>query len=143
MPTVTFFKNFLDWFELKPKLDNRNHKPPLIREGEIWWCRFGENIGTEISGKGAEFARPAIIYTKLSKYAFLVIPTTTKLYHKNGTPKANDRFIKFRHGGIEMLACLGQIRVIDYRRIKNKIGDSDQKDYGDVCQKFNQLYSKK
>lgn len=31
-----FFKNFLGWFELKPKLDNRNHKPPLVEEGNLW-----------------------------------------------------------------------------------------------------------
>ena len=139
---MSFLKNFLDWFTLKPKLDESNHKPPLIEEGNIWWCRFGENIGIEISGKGKEFTRPTIIHTKLSKYAFLVIPTTTQMYHQNGTPKINDRLIKFTHGGKEMLACLSQIRVIDYRRIKNKLGDLDQKDYDDICQKFNDLYKK-
>ena len=68
------FKDFLRWFKLKPKLDNRNHKPPLISEGQIWWCHLGENIGTEINGKGKSFTRPVIIFKKLSQFTFLAIP---------------------------------------------------------------------
>jgi len=139
---MTFLKNFLGWFTLKPKLDVQNHKPPLVREGEIWWCRMGENIGTEISGKGKEFTCFAIIHTKLSKYSYLVIPTTTKLWSKNGKSKENDRFVKFVHQKVEMLACLSQIRVIDYRRLKNKLGDLDQKDFDDICRGFEDLYKK-
>jgi hypothetical protein len=37
-------KNFEDWFDLKPKIDNIE-KIPKFREGEIWWCHLGENIG--------------------------------------------------------------------------------------------------
>jgi len=47
-----FIKNFLNWFNLKSQLDQNNHKPPSVSEGQIWWCYLGENIGTEVSGKG-------------------------------------------------------------------------------------------
>ena len=137
-----YLKNFVDWFKIKLHLDNQNHKPPLVHEGEIWWCRLGENVGVEISGKGINYTRPVIIHTKFSKYLFLVIPTTTKLYFSDGKAKEGNRFVKFSHSGLIMLACLSQIRVIDYRRIKNKLGDLDQKDFADVSHAFDILFSK-
>ena len=60
----SFTKNFKDWSILKPKLDIKNHKPPLFKE--------------------KDFTRTVIIYTKLSKYTFLGIPTTTQLDDSNG-----------------------------------------------------------
>jgi len=47
-----FIKRFQEWFILKPKLDVSNHKPPFVSERDLWWCRLGENIGFESSGKG-------------------------------------------------------------------------------------------
>ncbi len=138
-----FVKNFVGWFKLKPKLDSQNHLPPLFNEGEIWWCKLGENVGGEISGKGEEFARPAIVHTKLSKYMLLVVPLTTRLYHENGTPKAGNRFIKFTRNKIDMLACLNQVKVIDYRRLKNKLGDLAENDFNRVCKGFKLLYANK
>jgi hypothetical protein len=40
-------KRFLEWIKLKEKLHSNNYKPPFFKQGEIWWCSFGENIGTE------------------------------------------------------------------------------------------------
>lgn len=118
-----FFKNFLDWFQLKPKLDNLNHKAPFVSEGQIWWCHLGENIGTEISGKSDKFTRPAIIYKKISKYTFLVIPTSTKI-------KTGSWFVFFTHQNKERVACLHQVRVIDYKRLQTLIGKIDSEDFG-------------
>jgi len=42
-------KKFLEWIGLKEKLHNHEHIPPLFREGEIWWCYMGENIGVEVN----------------------------------------------------------------------------------------------
>ncbi len=47
---MSFIKNFLDWFTLKPKLDQKNIRP-LFNEREIWWCSIGINIGCETDGK--------------------------------------------------------------------------------------------
>ena len=74
-----FIKNFQDWFSLKPKLDNNNHKPPFVSERDIWWCHLGENIGTEISGKSKKFTRPVIIFKKLSHHTFFFFPAYTKI----------------------------------------------------------------
>ena len=56
-------KHFKEWINLKEKL-HFNAKLPRIKEGEIWWCSFGENIGTEINGKSARFTRPVLIIKK-------------------------------------------------------------------------------
>lgn len=138
MPTTTpnskFTKNFEDWFTLKPKLDSQIHQPQLVKQGNIWWCSVGENIGAEISGKGKSFSRPVIIHTKLSKYTFLVIPCSTQI-------KKGSWFVSFFHKSKQMVAVLSQIKIVDYRRLENKIGDIDDKDYQDIKTAFNNLYS--
>ena len=40
-----------------------------------------------------------------------------------------------------MVAVLSQIKVVDYRRLENKIGDIDDKDYWDIKTAFTNLYS--
>ena len=138
----TFLKNFLDWFNVKPKVDLSNHQPPLIEEGNIWWCRIGENIGTKISGKGREYTRPVVIHTKFSRYLFLVIPLTTKLFHLNGKSKEGDYYVKVIQNKVEMLACLNQVRVVDYRRFKNKLGDLDEVDFLNISNKLTLAFQK-
>ncbi len=41
-----------------------------------------------------------------------------------------------------MLACLNQIRVVDYRRFKNKLGDLDELDFANICDKINLVFQK-
>ena len=41
-------KRFLEWIGLKEKLHKKQAIPPLFKEGEIWWCYVGENIGNEV-----------------------------------------------------------------------------------------------
>ena len=131
---MLFVKNFLDWFSLKPKLDKSNHQPPLVKERDIFWCHLGENIGTEISGKCEEYTRPIIVLKKLSKYTFLVIPTSTQI-------KEGSWYISFVFKSKPMIACLHQIRIIDYRRLEDKIGVIPETDFEKIKAGFLQLYS--
>ena len=50
-----FKKNWENWFGLKPKIHNKRYPSLRIKEGEIFWYHCGENIGTEICGKGELF----------------------------------------------------------------------------------------
>ena len=131
--TITYFKNFLSWFSLKPKLDNSNHQPPLVEQGNIFWCHIGENIGTEISGKGTKLTRPVVILKKLSRHTFMVVPLSTKI-------KEGSWFVNFSHNKVPMVACLHQIRTIDYRRLDDKIGKIDSSDMAKIKQQFDSLY---
>jgi mRNA interferase MazF len=131
-----FLKNFLDWFQLKPKLDSKQHKTPLVSQGQLWWCSLGENIGTEISGKGDKFTRPVIILQKLSHFTILIIPCSTKI-------KEGSWFVSFAHRSVDMVACLNQIRIIDYRRLDDKIGSINSKDFDRIKVGFNNLFIQK
>ena len=71
-------KRFLEWIGLKQRLHDNQHKPPLVSERDMWWASIGENVGSEINGKGTVFTRPVVILKKLSHGFYFVAPTTTK-----------------------------------------------------------------
>ena len=51
-------KKFAEWIALKQKLHGNISKAPTFKEGAIWWCSMGENIGREKKNK----KRKKIIY---------------------------------------------------------------------------------
>ena len=44
---------------------------PSFKEGELWWCSIGINVGVEIFGKGPDAVRPVVIFKKINKFLFL------------------------------------------------------------------------
>ena len=109
----------MEWIGLKERLDSSEHQPPLFKEGEIWWCHLGENVGIEANGKGDKFTRPVFVLKKYDRYSFLGLPLTTKL--KSGTWYAPTSF-----AGVKQVVVLAQGRVLDYRRLKEKMGELDE-----------------
>jgi mRNA-degrading endonuclease toxin of MazEF toxin-antitoxin module len=132
--TNAFQKDFDGWNELKTRIDAKNHKPPEVSVGQIWWSIFGENIGTEMCGKSAIFTRPVMILHKLSKYRFLVVPLSTK-------SKVGSWFAPFTFKDKELIADLSQIRVIDYRRLYDMMGTLPSQDIELIQKKFQELYN--
>ena len=63
----------------------------------------------------------------------MVIPCSTQA-------KEGSWFAKFNHKSKEMVACLHQAKVIDYRRLHNSMGNIDDKDFGDIKTAFKKLY---
>lgn len=118
---------------LKGKLDNSRHKPPYVSEGDIWWASVGENVGSEVGGKSHLFSRPVIIFRKLAHGFYFVIPTTTK--ENKGT-----WYVSFIHKGRISTASLHQARSIDHRRLSNKLGTLDDKDFKKINKGFKDLY---
>ena len=108
-------KDFSKWCSLKQKLHESITKGPLVREKELWWVSFGENVGSEINGKSDLYSRPAVIIKKLAHGFFLVAPTTSKEH--TGT-----WYVAIVYNGKRTFVCLHQIRVIDYRRLSSRIG---------------------
>lgn len=133
-------KTFKDWFYKKQNLhfqfEDKNYKPPFFKEGEVWDCYFGENIGFETCGKndmGQGFTRAVLIIKKSTQWeksedkledkyvdtgigGFLAVPLTSphksnynlNFYHQlKGDPKSG-------------YVILQQIRYIDTRRLINK-----------------------
>ncbi len=108
-------KQFLQWIRLKQVLHESTYKPPLFKEGEIWWCSMGENIGIETNGKGERFTRPVYILRKYDKYTFLGLPLTTK-------GKVGTWYCPIEFNDKKQTIVLAQGRTFDYRRLKNQMG---------------------
>jgi|SRR3989344_2263042 len=125
-------KRFLDWIGIKEKLDAHEHQPPLITEGDLWWCAVGENVGIEVSGKSKDFTRPVIILKKFGRLGFLGIPTTTQT--REGT-----WYVAFVHKGIRETAVLSQARAFSYKRLHSKMGTLDETDYQNVKEAYVRL----
>ena len=72
-------KDFDTWNLKKKKLHTIECVDQKFKEGEIWWCGAGLNIGHEIDGKHDTFERPFYILKKCSDTMFIGIPCTTNL----------------------------------------------------------------
>ena len=107
-------KDFDQWNSVKKKTDKE--KPRLYTVREVWWCRLGINVGTEQDGKGKWFVRPCIIMRGFGPDACLVAPLTT-------SPRTHTLRVPIgKIEGEEAKVNLSQIRVIDTKRLQNRIG---------------------
>ena len=106
----TFIKDFVKWFLVKTNIDSRIYNPPLFKEGQIWWCSIGENVGGEISGKGEYFRRPVLIIRKLDRFSFIGLPITSQI-------KTGSWYFNLKVNNQDNSIIMSQIRYIDYRRM--------------------------
>jgi mRNA interferase MazF len=107
-------KDFDKWNEIKKRTDSEVRRLYTVRE--IWWCRLGINIGTEQDGSGEWYVRPCIILRGFGSDACLVAPLTTS---------RREHSLRISVGivdGREARVNLSQLRVIDTRRLEEKIG---------------------
>ncbi len=100
---------FDEWNEKKKVLD-KSRRLLLFKEGEIWWCAIGKNIGEEVYGKGKDFRRPVIIFRKLTGNSCLVIPTTTK-------PRTGSWYHHLVVAGKERWVMMHQMRFVSANRL--------------------------
>ena len=127
-------KRFQEWFILKSKLNSFSREAaPLFKEAEIWWCSFGENIGSEENGKDAEFLRPVIIYKKFDRFTFLGIPLTSQT-------KEGSWYVSIRFQKQDQTVIVNQIRSLSVRRLRYYMGVIDETDYIKVKTGFSRLY---
>lgn len=127
-----YFLRLLDWWKVSVVVDSKE-TIPFFREGEIWWCNLGVNIGREIFGKGINFTRPVIIFKKINRDSFLAVPLTTKI--KNGS-----WYVEIFYEGIERRAILSQVRVLDGKRLTKKMGTLSRKNFINLKRRFIGFY---
>jgi mRNA-degrading endonuclease toxin of MazEF toxin-antitoxin module len=114
-------KDFDSWNEVKKKTDTEVSRLYTVRE--MWWCRLGINVGTEQDGSPDNFVRPVLIIRGLGPNACLVVPlTTSKREHSLRVPIG---LVENR----EARANISQLRVIDTRRLGEKIGFLDKEHF--------------
>lgn len=107
-------KDFDTWNKIKKRTDMES--PRLYTVREVWWCRFGVNIGTEQDGRGENFLRPAVILRGFGPDACLVAPLTTSA--RNHPLRVSVGLVDGRPARVN----LSQLRVVDTRRLVEKIG---------------------
>ena len=113
-------KDFDRWNEQKKKLHSAESNK-LYHEREIWWCSLGVNVGFEQDGAGDDHQRPVLILKGLSRNTCTVLPLTTSPHkHRLRIP------LGIIDGKLAS-ALLSQSRVIDIKRLVNKIGFLDKK----------------
>lgn len=126
-------KKFLEWIGIKERLHAAEHKPPFFREGELWWCHTGENIGNEMNGKGERFTRPVYIFKKYDRYSFLGLPLTTK-------DKSGSWYCPILFKNKKQTIVLSQGRTFDYRRLKEKMGEAGKTEMKQVREDYLKLH---
>jgi mRNA interferase MazF len=125
-------KDFNRWNEDKKRVQTEQSRYYTVRE--VWWCKLGVNIGSEQDGKGEQFLRPCVIVRGFGADTCLVVPLTT-------SPKVH--FLRFPIGLVidkEASANLSQLRLIDTRRLVEKIGFLDQEVFKELIKRTRELF---
>ena len=124
-------KDFDGWIMVKKEVHNseRTHN---FKKGEIWWSSVGENVGSEICGKGKTFSRPVIIFRKLDKYSFWAIPLTLK-------PHKGSWYVPFEFDSRKETAVISQVEYMSVYRLYRKMGQLSNLDYQRIYEGFREL----
>ncbi|MBR3135192.1 type II toxin-antitoxin system PemK/MazF family toxin [Candidatus Saccharibacteria bacterium] len=125
-------KIFNQWNKVKKKL-NKLTKGKYFKEGEIWWCGVGKNVGVEVYGKGESFSRPVLIYKKLSGKNFLGICLTSRTH-------TGSWYVRYELGGKVGYVNLSQVKTLSVNRLYKKIGKMSDRDIKKVIKTFRKLY---
>ena len=128
-------KLFDTWNIVKKRLQQRVN-PKYFREGQVWWCSTGQNIGSETYGKGIFFLRPVLILRRFSSNLLLGVPLTSKT-------KAGDWYSPLSFRGKSRTAMLYQIRVMDSKRLSGRIGEVTDKQLERIKEDLKTLISGK
>lgn len=131
MNTLEIFK---EWLYYKFKINNLERKYS-IKQGEVYWCSLGVNVGDEQNGKGLNFRRPVLVFKKFNNNIFLGIPLSTK--NKN-----NKYYVTVVVKDVTQSAMISQIRIIDTKRLDEKVGYVSKKDFEKVRSEVISMFSK-
>lgn len=117
-------KNFDIWNTEKKKIE-KIQNTSFFRERDILYIKMGLNIGFEQDGK-TSYLRPAVVIKKFNNRAALIIPLSR-------TKKDGIYYFPFTfEKNIVSKAIISQIRFIDSKRFKNKIGVIGKKDFKEL-----------
>lgn len=125
-------KNFQIWHRKKENINDQGERR-FYHEREVWWCSLGVNVGFEMDGKGEDFVRPVLILKGFSKEIFICVPLTTKT--KQGKFYSDVRLGDEKPRKI----ILSQIRLVDSKRLQEKIATLDEAQFNDIKKKIIRL----
>jgi mRNA interferase MazF len=110
MTQKTDYKDFSEWNAVKTNLHNSAMKTPNYKEGDIWWCSVGANVGFEEDGKGRRYVRPVLVVRGFSRRLVWGVPLST-------TKSRGEYYFEFLVGESETsVALISQFRAFDTKR---------------------------
>ena len=117
-------KDFDKWNSRKKELNGGQSN--FYRARDIRWCSLGINIGFEQDGKNQTYRRPVLVIKGFSSNVCLIVPLTTSTkinpYHINiGVISGKDNFV-----------IISQIRLIDTKRLHDRIAILDQNKFDEI-----------
>ncbi len=121
------------WSQIKQRI-NFKKEDVLFKQGEIWWCSLGLNLGEEIYGKGLRFTRPVLIFRKLTHSSFVGLPLTTR-------SNVGTWYVEIIFKGAKNWIMLNQTRSMDKKRLTRRIGTLDDVQFSLVKRRFIEFYS--
>jgi mRNA interferase MazF len=107
-------KDFDNWNTQKKEIHNVGENK-FYKTKEVWWCNLGINIGFEQDGSGELNERPVVILRGFSSQVCLIVPLTTS------KKQNNYHFDLGVVGDSHAFAIISQIRLIDTKRLSNRI----------------------
>ena len=109
-------KDFDRWNEIKKRLAHDAPLPPAFpKNGEVWMCALGNNLGREQNGGPRDFSRPVLVIKKFNNEIFWIVPLSTK-------QKPLDFYFNFNDpSGAPVAAVLAQLRLVSINRFQRDI----------------------
>jgi mRNA-degrading endonuclease toxin of MazEF toxin-antitoxin module len=94
---------------------------------------MGVNVGFEIFGKDKLYTRPVVILKKYSRSTFFGLPMTSKR-------KERDAFYALDFRNKESSVILDQGRIMDARRLADKMGELPESSFQAVRKAFKDFH---
>ena len=117
-------KDFDGWNKRKKEINQE--QPNFYHEREIRWCSLGINIGFEQDGTSKTYRRPVLILRGFSRNVCLIVPMTT-------STKKNPYHLEVATiEGQKSFAILSQIRLIDTKRLHDRLIILDKKRFEEI-----------
>ncbi len=126
-------KDYVKWHKEKRRINNA-HDRVFYNEREVWFCHLGENVGFEQDGRGDTYLRPVIILKKFNNEICWAIPLTKRV-----KPNRPFNFVLSFHKGVRSTALLSQIRLVDVKRLKYKVGTVSLSNFTSLKEKIRRL----
>ena len=125
-------KDYSIWHNQKTDIEN-NVTRPFFHLRAVWFCTLGLTVGYEQDGRGDEFLRPVVIIKKFNNEVLWVVPLTTR-------EKSGKYYYSFKlEDQTTSTAILSQLKLIDSKRLRYKIGNINQVDFKELKTKIRQL----
>jgi mRNA interferase MazF len=113
---------------VKKEIEQKDRIP--VRQGSVWFCNFGLNIGYEIDGKDQNFLRPALVLKSFERGGGVVIPLTS-------VQKQNKYLIPINEISFVNIT---QIRYLDSRRFYRFIYTLEENKFKEIITQVKKLF---